>query len=175
MTGECWTRWLMPSGTRRHAGLHHCRDPNGALIDLGFASEKWRKRSATRPPGLPGAHFEAMRVLHLADELRTGDIAVAGAGEYADWNAATAGLGPGRGEAAGVSGGGRSGRGGATRALFDAAAFRQQLFDMLTDTAAGADAGYPNNDDLRIDPKTGDSPTLKPPGGEHLGGRNWSS
>ena len=32
-------------------------------------------------------HFEAMVFTYLAEELRTGDIAIAGAGEYADWRA----------------------------------------------------------------------------------------
>ena len=32
-------------------------------------------------------HFEAMAFTYLAGELRTGDIAVTGAGEYADWRA----------------------------------------------------------------------------------------
>ena len=32
-------------------------------------------------------HFEAMVFTYLAEELRTGDIAITGAGEYADWRA----------------------------------------------------------------------------------------
>jgi hypothetical protein len=43
---------------------------------------------------------------------------------------------------------------------FDAAAFRAQLQDRLTAAAAAADSGYPDNEGLFIDPKTG-VPTLE--------------
>lgn len=42
---------------------------------------------------------------------------------------------------------------------FDAVAFRAQLQDRLTAVAVETDAGYPDNEDLFIDPKTG-APTL---------------
>ncbi|MFJ1654136.1 hypothetical protein ACIOC2_22710 [Streptomyces sp. NPDC088337] len=46
-------------------------------------------------------------------------------------------------------------------AEFDARFFRRQLEDKLHDTAAAADAGYPDNEGLVIDPETG-IPSLKP-------------
>ncbi|MFD4975730.1 Tn3 family transposase [Streptomyces sp. NPDC058424] len=44
---------------------------------------------------------------------------------------------------------------------FDAQVFRRQLEDMLRGAAAAADAGYPDNEGLVIDPETG-IPSLKP-------------
>ena len=54
---------------------------------LGFASGNWRRAvTDRRHPGMViRRHFEAMVFTYLAGELRTGDIAVTGAGEYADW------------------------------------------------------------------------------------------
>ncbi|MEW2081604.1 hypothetical protein [Streptomyces sp. NPDC005283] len=46
-------------------------------------------------------------------------------------------------------------------AEFDATFFRRQLEDKLRDAAAAADAGYPDNEGLVIDPETG-IPSLKP-------------
>jgi hypothetical protein len=46
-------------------------------------------------------------------------------------------------------------------AAFDAASFRRQLEDRLRAAAAAADAGYPDNESLVIDPATG-IPSLKP-------------
>jgi hypothetical protein len=43
---------------------------------------------------------------------------------------------------------------------FDAASFRRQLEDRLRGAAAAADAGYPDNESLVIDPSTG-IPSLK--------------
>jgi len=43
---------------------------------------------------------------------------------------------------------------------YDGTVFRGQLLDMLKNTAASADAGYPANEDLQIDPETG-VPSLK--------------
>ena len=53
----------------------------------GFASANWRSAiTDRRHPGMVARrHFEAMVFTYLAEELRTGDIAVAGADEYADW------------------------------------------------------------------------------------------
>ncbi|MBT2407263.1 MULTISPECIES: Tn3 family transposase [unclassified Streptomyces] len=95
----------------------------------------------------------------LAEELRTGDVAVVGSEEYADWSqqllaweAVQEKLGAylvevglcEEGEAAG----------------FDAKFFRRQLEDRLRDAAAAADAGYPDNEGLVIDTETG-IPSLK--------------
>ena len=54
---------------------------------IAFASANWRAAiTDRRHPGMVARrHFEAMVFTYLAEELRTGDIAVAGAGEYADW------------------------------------------------------------------------------------------
>ncbi len=133
------------------------RDPAGAPIDVGFASEKWRKaiRDEAHPGRLARRHFEACVFVHLAAELRTGDIAVAGAGEYADWNAQLlswvdcADKLPGYLVEVGLVEDLDAAR------RYDAKAFRDQLFDKLTTTAARADEGYPTNEDLQIDPKTG--------------------
>jgi hypothetical protein len=46
-------------------------------------------------------------------------------------------------------------------AEFDAQFFRRQLEDKLRSAAAAADAGYPDNEGLVIDPETG-IPSLKP-------------
>ncbi|MEV4575507.1 hypothetical protein AB0K16_19885 [Nonomuraea jabiensis] len=82
---------------RAHAGLRRdfipmpppvegSRDPASGIM---FASGNWRRAVTDR--GRPGMvarrHFEAMVFTHLAEELRTGDIAVVGSNEYADWSA----------------------------------------------------------------------------------------
>lgn len=105
-------------------------------------------------------HFEACVFVHLAAELRTGDIAVAGAGEYADWNAQLLSWADCADKLPGylVEVGLVEDLDAARR--YDAKAFRDQLFDKLTTTAARADEGYPTNEDLQIDPKTG-VPRLK--------------
>jgi len=56
---------------------------------IAFASANWRAAiTDRRHPGMVARrHFEAMVFTYLAGELRTGDIAVTGAGEYADWRA----------------------------------------------------------------------------------------
>jgi hypothetical protein len=55
---------------------------------MGFASGNWRRAvSDRRHPGMVARrHFEAMVFTYLAEELRTGDIAVVGSNEYADWS-----------------------------------------------------------------------------------------
>ncbi|MGH3185370.1 MAG: Tn3 family transposase, partial [Streptosporangiaceae bacterium] len=62
-----------------------------AAADSGieFASGNWRRAvTDRRHPGMVvRRHFEAMVFTYLAEELRTGDIAVTGAGEYAGWRA----------------------------------------------------------------------------------------
>ncbi|MER8105793.1 hypothetical protein [Kitasatospora sp. NPDC094016] len=40
----------------------------------------------TRPGQFVRRHFEAMVFTYLAEELRTGDVAVAGSKEYGDWS-----------------------------------------------------------------------------------------
>ncbi|MBR7672094.1 Tn3 family transposase [Streptomyces daliensis] len=104
-------------------------------------------------------HFEAMVFTALAEELRTGDVAVAGSEEYADWSEqllpwqdVEAKLGDYLVEVGLAEPG--------DNAPYDAVSFRRQLQDKLTAAAAAADAGYPDNEGLVIDPATG-IPSLK--------------
>ncbi|MDA8370094.1 MAG: transposase, partial [Nocardiopsaceae bacterium] len=55
---------------------------------IGFASGNWRRVVCDRKhPGMvERRHFEAMVFCYLAEELRTGDVAVVGSNEYADWS-----------------------------------------------------------------------------------------
>lgn len=61
--------------------------PRMKLFDTSFASENWNK--AIRDRKCPGMfvrrHLEACVLTYLAEELRTGDIAVRGAQSYASW------------------------------------------------------------------------------------------
>ena len=120
---------------------------------IAFASQNWRRAvTDRRQPGMVARrHFEAMVFTYLAEELRTGDIAVVGAGEYADWRTnlltweecepllagfcAEAGL------------------------PATAAGFTGRLRQAHLDAAAGLDAGYEDNADLVIG--EGGIPTLK--------------
>ncbi|QYC38831.1 Tn3 transposase DDE domain protein [Nonomuraea coxensis DSM 45129] len=82
---------------RAHAGLRRDFIPMPPPVDgsggpgsgIMFASGNWRRAVTDR--GRPGMvarrHFEAMVFTYLAEELRTGDIAVVGSNEYADWSA----------------------------------------------------------------------------------------
>ncbi|MEV0046908.1 Tn3 family transposase [Nocardia rhamnosiphila] len=128
-------------------------DTEDAGSGIGFASGNWRRAvTDRRHPGMVARrHFEAMVFCYLAAELRTGDIAVAGAGEYADWRTnlltweecepllaefcAEVGLPP------------------------TATGFVQRLRHAHLDAAAGPDAGYEDNADLVI--SEGGVPTLK--------------
>jgi TnpA family transposase len=137
-------------------------DEEGNLVDVAFATLNWQKaiRDKDRPGYFVRRHFEAMVFANLADELRTGDIAVVGSEEYADWSKQLL-------EWEIVSGKledylvevGLKEPGDDTP--YDAVSFRRQLEDKLTAAAAGADARYPDNEGLFIDPKTG-IPTLSP-------------
>jgi hypothetical protein len=79
-----------------HASAHHAKRRDyiplpepviGEETPLSFASGNWRRAvTDRRHPGMVDRrHFEAMVFTYLAEELRTGDVAVVGAGEYADW------------------------------------------------------------------------------------------
>lgn len=134
---------------------------DGRRVDISFATQNWQKAAVdrTRPAQFVRKHFEAMVFTYLAEELRTGDVAVVGSEEYAGWSeqllpweVVEAKL-PAypvevelaeEGEAAG----------------FDATSFRRQLEDRLRAAAAAADAGYPDNESLMSDPITG-IPSLK--------------
>jgi len=133
----------------------------GKEVDISFATQNWRKAvlDKTRTGQFVRKHFEAMVFTALAEELRTGDVAVVGSEEYADWSeqllaweAVQETLGSYLVEV-GLAEQGES-------AEFDAKFFRQQLEDKLRNAAAAADAGYPENEGLVIDPETG-IPSLK--------------
>jgi TnpA family transposase len=120
---------------------------------LAFASGNWRRAvtDRRRPGMVVRRHFEAMAFTCLAEELRTGDIAVAGAGEYADWRAS---LLPWEeceplleGFCAGVG------------LPATAAGFTARLRHAHLDAAAALDAGYEDNADLVIG--EGGVPALK--------------
>ncbi|HLN67654.1 MAG TPA: DUF4158 domain-containing protein, partial [Streptosporangiaceae bacterium] len=74
---------------RDHIPLPPLADGETADSGIAFASGNWRRAvtDRRRPGMVVRRHFEAMVFTYLAEELRTGDIAVAGAGEYADWRA----------------------------------------------------------------------------------------
>ncbi|WP_331720547.1 Tn3 family transposase (plasmid) [Streptomyces sp. NBC_00161] len=137
------------------------RDADGRRVDVSFATQNWQKaiRDRRRPGYFVRRHFEAMVFYYLADELRTGDVAVLGSEEYADWSEqllpweqvraklpeylAEVGLStPGEAPA------------------FDGRALVAQLRGRLSAAAAAADGEYPENDELFIDPDAG-SPKLK--------------
>jgi TnpA family transposase len=137
------------------------RTEDGRELDLSFTTVNWRKavRDKNRPGRFVRRHFEAMVFAALAEALRTGDIAVAGSEEYADWSEqllpmdrVEAKLGEYLVEVGLVEPGDTT--------VYDAARFRLQLQDKLAAAAAAADAGYPDNDSLIIDPATG-VPSLK--------------
>ena len=87
-------------------------------------------------------HFEAMVFTYLAEELRTGDIAVSGAGEYADWRA---NLLPWE-ECEPLLEGFCAGAG----LPATAAGFTERLRHAHLDATAALDAGYEDNADLVI-------------------------
>jgi len=133
----------------------------GKEVDISFATQNWRKAvlDKTRTGQFVRKHFEAMVFTALAEELRTGDVAVVGSEEYSDWSEQLLAwevvqetLGSYLVEV-GLAEAGES-------AKFDAKVFRRQLEDKLRNAGAAADAGYPENDGLVIDPETG-IPSLK--------------
>ncbi|GLX19682.1 hypothetical protein [Streptomyces lavendulae] len=74
---------------RRHKNLRDYipeRNEDGRPVDISFATLNWQKavRDKNRPGAFVRKHFEAMVFAALAEELRTGDVAVAGPEEYAD-------------------------------------------------------------------------------------------
>jgi TnpA family transposase len=130
---------------RHRVGEHVPDHVDGAPVGLGFASELWQKviRDRRTPGTLVRRHFEVCVFSALAEELRTGDVAVVGAEAYANylgqllsWEACEPLVADYCAEA-GLP---------ATASAF-VAALRQEL----ADTAARVDAGYPDNADLVID------------------------
>lgn len=126
----------------------------GVPLDLSFASVNWARaiRDRKHPGMLVKRHFEAMVFTYLAEELRTGDIAVAGATELGDWSAhllSYAECQPLIGEFCAEVG-----------LPATAAEFTAALKERHASAAADLDAGYPDNADLVIDEDG--VPVLKP-------------
>jgi hypothetical protein len=119
--------------------------PVTRVLDMSFASEDWRRaiRDRKHPGTFVRRHLEACVLTYLAEELRTGDIAVAGAQAYANWadqllSPAECGqLLPGFCAEAGLPA--------------DGAGFRADLQGRLSAQCADCDGGYPDNADLVID------------------------
>ncbi|MFJ5722305.1 transposase [Streptomyces sp. NPDC093149] len=143
-------------------------DESGREVDISFATQNWRKvvLDRTRTGQFVRKHFEAMVFTYLAEELRCGDVADLGSEEYADWSqqlleweAVQEALADYLVEVGLCEAGETDG--------FDARFFRRQLEDKLRSAVAAADAGYPDNEGLVIDPETG-IPSLKPHRSEGL-------
>ena len=115
------------------------------VFDTSFASDNWNKaiRDRTHPGMFVRRHLEACVLTYLAEELRTGDIAVEGAQSYANWAdqlispQRCAELLPAFCAEVGLPA--------------DAKGFRDALCVKLTAQCAEADAGYADNADLVID------------------------
>ena len=119
--------------------------PRTRVFDTSFASENWNKaiRDRKHPGMFVRRHLEACVLTYLAEELRTGDVAVDGAQSYASWAGQL--ISPERcaqllpefcaevGLPAGAKG------------------FRDALEAKLAAQCAATDAGYPDNADLVID------------------------
>jgi hypothetical protein len=122
---------------------------DGVPVDTSFALEAWQRviRDRRRPGKFVRRHFEVCVFSHLADELRTGDVAVIGSASYANWQTqllpweecepmvagycAEAGLPSSPSE------------------------FTAGLQMRLAELAASVEAGYPDNADLVIDEEGG--------------------
>ena len=115
-------------------------------IDIdAFASEMWKRtlRDKRRPGMLARRHLEVCVFSHLAAELRSGDIAVAGSDSYANLHAQMMTWEECEGEVADFC----EQAGIPTEAEALVAFYKKKL----TDTAAAVDAGYPANTDLRLE------------------------
>ncbi|MDT5275616.1 MAG: hypothetical protein QOG95_2548 [Mycobacterium sp.] len=118
---------------------------DGQPVDLSFAGEMWQRtlRDRHRPHRLRRRHFEVCVFAHLAGELRTGDIAVAGSDSYANLHAQLMSWAECESLVAGYC----------TQAGLPATAadcvahWRHEL----TMVAAAVDDGYPDNADLVLE------------------------
>ena len=125
---------------------------DGKTLDLSFASEAWQRLVRARPGHLDRRHFEACVLTYLAEELRTGDVAVRGSEAYANWYAQLVpwedcqDLVPELCAEAGLPA--------------SAERFTEALRAALVAKAAEVDAGYPDNADLVVDEVTG-RPSLR--------------
>lgn len=133
----------------------HTRDGQQVIVAIDvdvFASVGWRKtlRDKNRPGMLSRRHLEVCVFSHLAAELRSGDIAVAGSDSYANLSAQLMSweecepLAAQFCEQAGIPA--------------EASALVAFYHRQLASTAAEVDAGYPANTDLTLE---GGKPTLK--------------
>jgi TnpA family transposase len=127
---------------------------DGRPLHLSFASEQWQRlaRPHRHPGRLDRRAFEACVFTYLAEQLRTGDIAITGSEAYANWSAKLLGweeCEPLLKEFCAEAG-----------LPTTADEFVDQVRSKLVAKAAQVDAGYPENADLTIDPDTG-RPTLK--------------
>ena len=140
------------------------RDADGRPVEVSFASRNWQKviRERGRSGQFARRHFEACVFTYLAEELRTGDVAVVGSEDYADWSERllpwedVENKLPGYLVDVGLA---EPPAAGQPPAPYTGATFRAQLQDLLMRTAADVDAGYPDNGDLVIDDNG--VPTLK--------------
>jgi hypothetical protein len=128
------------------------KDGQPLWLDTSFASENWRRIlfDARRPGKLVRRHFEACVFSYLAAELRSGDIAVAGSEQYANFTAQLLS----EDECAPLIGAYCAQAG----LPAHAAAAVAELRGRLEATAATVDTGYPSNADLVI---SGGRPMLK--------------
>jgi hypothetical protein len=115
-------------------------------IDINaFASEMWKRtlRDKRRPGMLARRHLEVCVFSHLAAELRSGDLAVAGSDSYANLHAQMMTWEDCEAEVADFC----------EQAGIPADAKTLVAFykEKLTETAAAVDAGYPANADLRLE------------------------
>jgi hypothetical protein len=127
--------------TRDHIPDHQ----HGRAVDLSFASDQWQRliRSRKHSGRLDRRHFEACVFTYLAEQLRTGDVAVNGSEAYANWAAKLMSweeCEPLLGEFCAEAG-----------LPATAAEFVHSARSRLAAKAAGVDAGYPDNTDLVID------------------------
>lgn len=115
------------------------------VFDTSFASENWNRsiRDRSRPGMFVRRHLEACVLTYLAEELRTGDIAVTGAQAYANWADQllspdeVAAMLPGFCAEVGIP---------AT-----AAGFRADLHERLDAQCRATDSAYPDLADFTID------------------------
>ena len=117
----------------------------GQPVELSFAGDMWQStlRDRRHPQRLRRRHFEVCVFAHLAAELRTGDIAVAGADSYANLHTqlmSWAECEPLVAEYCGQAGI-------PATAEECVARWRREL----DTTATAVDAGYPDNADLVLD------------------------
>jgi TnpA family transposase len=118
---------------------------DGGRLDLSFASEQWQRlvRPHKHPGRLDRRHFEACVFTYLAEQLRTGDVAVKGSEAYANWTAMLLSWGecePLLGEFCAEAG-----------LPATAEKFVDSVRTQLAAKAQEVDADYPENADLVID------------------------